>query len=48
MSLLTLKPPGDLYSVYKAARDEIINTENRARSTVFERSRNRRLWMYVF
>ena len=39
MSLLTLKPPGDLYSVYKAARDEIINTENRARSTVFERSR---------
>ena len=39
MSLLTLKPPGDLYSAYRAARDEIINTENRARSTVFERSR---------
>jgi uncharacterized small protein (DUF1192 family) len=39
MSLLTLKPPGDLYAAYKAARDEIINTENRARSTVFERAR---------
>ena len=39
MSLLTLKPPTDLYSVYSAARDEIINTENRARSTVFERAR---------
>lgn len=39
MSLLTLKPPGDLYSVYKSARDEIINTENRARSTVFQRAR---------
>jgi hypothetical protein len=39
MSLLTLKPPTDLYSTYKAARDEIINSENRARSTVFERAR---------
>jgi hypothetical protein len=39
MSLLTLKPPTDLYSVYKSARDEIINNENRARSTVFQRAR---------
>jgi hypothetical protein len=39
MSLLTLKPPGDLYAAYRAARDEIINSENRARSTVFERAR---------
>jgi uncharacterized small protein (DUF1192 family) len=39
MSLLTLKPPTDLYSVYKSARDEIINSENRARSTVFQRAR---------
>jgi hypothetical protein len=39
MSLLSLKPPVDLYSAYRAARDEIINTENRARSTVFERAR---------
>jgi hypothetical protein len=39
MSLLTLKPPGDLYAAYRAARDEIINNENRARSTVFERAR---------
>jgi hypothetical protein len=39
MSLLRLQPPVDLYSAYKAARDEIINTENRARSTVFQRAR---------
>jgi len=39
MSLLTLKPPTDLYSIYKSARDEIINSENRARSTVFQRAR---------
>lgn len=39
MSLLTLKPPTDLYSTYRAARDEIINSENRARSTVFQRAR---------
>ena len=39
MSLLTLKPPTDLYSVYKSARDEIINSENRARNTVFQRAR---------
>ena len=39
MSLLTLKPPTDLYAAYKAARDEIINNENRARSTVFQRAR---------
>ena len=39
MSLLRLQPPTDLYAAYKAARDEIINNENRARSTVFERAR---------